>query len=233
MRRLTLFIDADDTLLDFDAAETKAITKTFEDYNLLGYENIIERYKVNNLKAWKDFEKNLIERDDISTLRFQWLFDEYGIKGLDLLEVNTLYWSYLAKGADVMEGAREFLDAVVNDNDLYVITNGTAFIQDSRFELSGLDKYFKKRYISENLNTRKPEKAFFDYIEKELGGIDRDSSYVIGDSLSSDIQGGINAGIKTIWFNKERKQNTKGVIPDYEVLDFKELLKLVNELRKG
>ena len=77
MKRLTLFIDADDTLLDFDAAETRAITQTFKDYDLLKYDNIIERYKVNNLKAWKMFEVNEIERDDISTIRFKWLFDEY------------------------------------------------------------------------------------------------------------------------------------------------------------
>lgn len=233
MRRLTLFIDADDTLLDFDAAETRAITQTFEDYDLLKYDNIIERYKVNNLKAWKMFEVNEIERDDISTMRFKWLFDEYGITGIDLHKINDLYWSYLAQGADVIEGAREFLEKVKNDYDLYVITNGTAFIQDSRFKLSDMSKYFKKRYISENLNTRKPEKAFFEYIKKDIGGIDYENSYIVGDSLSSDIQCGINSGIKTIWFNRENKQNTKNIIPNYEVKSFEELYDLVETIRKA
>lgn len=233
MKRLTLFIDADDTLLDFDAAETRAITQTFKDYDLLKYDNIIERYKVNNLKAWKMFEVNEIERDDISTIRFKWLFDEYGIIGIGLQDINDLYWSYLAQGADVMEGAREFLEKVKNDYDLYVITNGTAFIQDSRFKLSDMSKYFKKRYISENLNTRKPEKAFFEYIEKDINGIDYENSYIVGDSLSSDIQCGINSGIKTIWFNKENKQNTKNIIPNYEVKSFEELYDLVEKIRKG
>ncbi len=232
MKRLTLFIDADDTLLDFNKAETRAIKQTFEDYGLLNYDGIIDSYKRNNLKAWKAFEKNEMSRDDISTERFKWVFLEYNIEGIDLNKINTLYWSYLAKGADVMDGAREFIEKVYKDNDLYVVTNGTAFIQDSRFALSDMSKYFKKRYISENLNTRKPAKEFFDYIEKDVGFIDRNTSYIIGDSLSSDIQLGINANIKTIWFNKEEKINEKGIIPNYEVKSFKELEKLIDELRK-
>jgi len=232
MKRLTLFIDADDTLLDFNKAETRAINQTFEDYDLLEYDGIIESYKRNNLKAWKAFERNEMTRDDISTERFRWVFSEFKIEGIDLNEINKLYWSYLAKGADVMEGAREFVEKVKDDNDLYVVTNGTAFIQDSRFALSDMSKYFKKRYISENLNTRKPAKEFFDYIEKDIGFVDRDASYIIGDSLSSDIQLGINANVKTIWFNRENKINEKGIIPNYEVKCFKELEKLIDELRK-
>ncbi len=232
MKRLTLFIDADDTLLDFNKAETRAINQTFEDYDLLKYDGIIESYKRNNLKAWKAFERNEMTRDDISTERFRWVFSEFKIEGIDLNEINKLYWSYLAKGADVMEGAREFVEKVKDDNDLYVVTNGTAFIQDSRFALSDMSKYFKKRYISENLNTRKPAKEFFDYIEKDIGFVDRDTSYIIGDSLSSDIQLGINANVKTIWFNRENKINEKGIIPNYEVKSFKELEKLIDELRK-
>ena len=232
MKRLTLFIDADDTLLDFNKAETRAISQTFKDYDLLKYDGIIESYKRNNLKAWKAFERNEMTREDISTERFKWVFSEFGIEGIDLNEINTVYWSYLAKGADVMEGAREFIEKVEKDNDLYVVTNGTAFIQDSRFMLSDLSKHFIKRYISENLNTRKPAKEFFDYIEKDIGHVDRETSYIIGDSLSSDIQLGINANIKTIWFNKENKINEKGIIPNYEVKSFKELETLINELRK-
>lgn len=232
MKRLTLFIDADDTLLDFDKAESRAIYKTFEHYNLLQFDGIIESYKRNNLKAWKEFELGKIERDDISTIRFAWVFSEFGIEGIDLNEINKYYWSHLAQGADVLDGAREFLQEVYKDNDLYVITNGTEFIQTSRFKLADMFKYFKKRYISEVLNTRKPAKEFFDYIEKDLNGIDRTSSYVIGDSLSSDIQCGINANVKTIWLNLENKQNEKGIIPTYEVHSFDELLKLINKLRE-
>ena len=232
MKRLTLFIDADDTLLDFDKAETRAITQTFEEFNLLGYEGIIESYKRNNIKAWKDFEQNIISRDDISTMRFEWVFNEFGITGIDPYYINMVYWAYLAKGADVIEGAREFCEKVYKDNDLYVITNGTAFIQDSRFELSDMNKYFKKRYISENLGTRKPDKAFFDYILKDLGSIDYPNAYIIGDSLSSDMQLGINSSIKTIWFNRENKKNEKGIQVSFEVKSFKELEELIEMLRK-
>ena len=232
MKRLTLFIDADDTLLDFDKAETRAITQTLEEFNLLGYEGIIESYKRNNLKAWHDFEDGIITRDDISTMRFEWVFSEFGITGIDPYYINMVYWAYLAKGADVIEGAKEFVESIYEDNDLYVVTNGTAFIQDSRFELSNMDKYFKKRYISENIGSRKPDKAFFDYIKKDLGHIDYENAYIIGDSLSSDMQLGVNAGVKTIWFNRENKVNTKGVLVNFEVKDYKALKELIDMLRK-
>jgi len=230
MKQLNLFIDADDTLLDFDVSETKAITQTLKDYDILSYNGIIESYKRNNLKAWKLFEKGGITRDDISTMRFKWVFSEFNIQGIDLNKINTTYWNYLAKQAYVIDGAEDFLKHVYGKHNLYVVTNGTAFIQDSRFALSGLDKYFKSRYISENLNTRKPEKAFFDYIEKDIKGLNKETSYVIGDSLSSDIQLGINAGVKTIWFNREEKQNNKDIEPTYEVRDFYELSNLIDRL---
>ena len=233
MKRLNLFIDADDTLLDFDKAESKAINSTFKDYNLLRYDGIIESYKRNNLKAWKQFEQNIITRDDISTMRFEWVFNEFGIEGIDLNQINKDYWGYLAKGDDVIEGAREFCEWASKINNLYVITNGTAFIQNSRFKSSGMDKYFIKRYISETLNTRKPAKEFFDYIEKDLGGVDRDVSYIIGDSLSSDMQLGINCGIKTIFFNRENKINKDNMPIDYVVKDFIELKALIEKIMEG
>lgn len=230
MRRLNLFIDADDTLLDFDKAESKAIYQTFKNFDLLKYDGIIESYKRNNLKAWKQFEQNIISRDDISTMRFDWVFSEFGIQGINTREINTIYWNYLALGDDVIDGAREFCEWACKENNMYVVTNGTAFIQNSRFKSSGMDKYFLKRYISENLNTRKPAKEFFEYIEKDLGVIDRDISYVIGDSLSSDMQLGINYGIKTIWFNRENKVNSNNLKIDYEVKDFNQLTILIKEL---
>ncbi len=233
MKRLNLFIDADDTLLDFDKAESKAILLTFKDYDLLKYDGIIESYKRNNLKAWKQFEQNIITRDDISTMRFEWVFSEFGIEGIDLNQINKDYWDYLAKGDDVIEGAREFCEWASKLHNLYVITNGTAFIQNSRFKSSGMDKYFIKRYISETLNTRKPAKEFFDYIEKDIGGVDRDISYVIGDSLSSDMQLGINCGIKTIFFNRENKTIPNDYIIDYVVKDFVELKALIEKIMEG
>ena len=230
MRRLTLFIDADDTLLDFGKAESKAIVQTFKDYDLLKYDGIVESYKRNNLKAWKQFEQNIITREDISTLRFAWVFSEFGIEGIDLNKINIHYWDYLAKGDDVIDGAREFCEWASKYNNMYVVTNGTAFIQNSRFKSSGMDKYFIKRYISETLNTRKPAKEFFELIEKDLNGIDRETSFVIGDSLSSDMQLGINYGVKTIWFNRENKENKNNLNIDYEVKDFDQLTKLIKEL---
>ena len=232
MKKLTLLFDADDTLLDFDAAETNSITKTLEELNILHYDNIVESYKAFNLQCWKEYEKNLLTKEQLGQERFKRLFNKYGIKNLDCKTIGDIYWKYLSQAHEVIDGVHDMLKQIYTKHDLYVITNGVYAIQTSRFNKAGLEPYFKKRYISELMQTRKPDKLFFDLIEKDLGGLDRENTYIIGDSLSSDIQGGINSGIKTIWFNNKKEENNTTITPDYTVYNYAELLELIDKLSR-
>lgn len=232
MKKLTLLFDADDTLLDFNAAETASITNALGELGLLHYENIVPTYKEYNLQCWKEYEKNLITKEQLGQERFIRLFNHYSIKGIDAKTVGDVYWKYLSLADQVIDGVYDMLEKIYLKHDLYVITNGVTAIQTSRFKLAGLEPYFKKRYISELMKTRKPEKKFFDLIEQDLGHLDRDTTYIIGDSLSSDIQGGLNSGIKTIWYNRNNEEINKDIMPNYIVHNYEELIELINLLER-
>ncbi len=230
-KRLNLFFDADDTILDFDAAETAAVTRIFEEYGLINNKGIVEVYKEKNGDCWREFEQGKLERSQIGYQRFKRTFDTFNIQtDLDIDALNKKYWGYLGDQYQVIDGSKELLDYLCDKHNLYIITNGTTSVQNNRFKLSGYDKYFIKRYISEQIGSKKPEKEFFSFIENDLKGIDREISYVIGDSLTSDIKAGENANIKTIWYNRKHLTNNTSIIPDYEVNDYKQLLDLINKL---
>ncbi len=231
MKRLTLFLDADDTLFDFDAAETAAVSMLFKDYGFLKYDGIVPLYKENNLKCWKALERGEITRAQVAKLRFKWTFDNYNIEFGDYDNLNKEYWVYLGQQTITLKGAEDFLKKIYKENDLYIVTNGTTHVQNNRFKLSGLDKYFIRRFISEQIGSQKPSKEFFDYIEKELKGIDRENAYIIGDSLTSDMKAGVNANIKTIWFNLKRESIGESKV-NFEVHNFDELYNLIEDLRK-
>lgn len=232
MKRLILLFDADDTLLDFDKAETNSITKVFRDYNLLKYDGIVSSYKKYNADCWEEYEKGLLTKEELGRERFRRLYNKYSIEGFDLDKTGEDYWKYLSKASDYIDGVHEFLEKIYKDHDLYVITNGIGAVQKGRFEGANLVKYFKYRFVSEQMGTRKPEKRFFDLVKSQIENFEDRLAVVIGDSQSSDIQGGINAGLKTIWFNKKHKEKKQGITADYEVDNYDALYELINKLAR-
>ena len=157
------------------------------------------------------------------------MFDFYGIEGKDIIEVGDQYRENMAGSRRIIKGARAFLARISQNHDLYCVTNGITRTQRMRFKASGLGKYFKKLYISQEINLAKPSKEFFEYVLADIGEYDLQDVYIIGDSLTSDIQGGINSGIKTILFNKENK-TVKDIRPDYEVKSYLQLEGLIQKL---
>ena len=135
----------------------------------------------------------------------------------------------MAHSRRIIKGARAFLARVSQLHDLYCVTNGITRTQKMRMKSSGLGKYFKKLYISQELGLAKPSKEFFEYVLNDIGEYDLHDVYIIGDSLTSDIQGGINSGINTILFNRENKQ-IKNILPDYEVKNYIQLERLIQRL---
>ncbi|MDE6189486.1 MAG: YjjG family noncanonical pyrimidine nucleotidase [Clostridia bacterium] len=230
-KRLTLLIDADDTILDFAASERDSVILLCKDYGIENGEEVAAKFKQINRRLWDMFERGEITREDIFYTRFEELFEYYAIKGLDVIEVGDAYRENMVHSKRIIHGARACINRLSQSHDLYCVTNGLTRTQKMRMKSSGLGKYFKKLYISQEMELSKPSKAFFDFVLKDVGEYDLNKTYIIGDSLSSDIQGGINAGIKTILFNKEGKA-VKDVVPDFEVKSFRELEKLVSELSR-
>ena len=209
-----VLLDLDDTLLDFKKSEANAISKTLEKMGVPVTPALIARYSEINEMMWKKLERGERTRDQILTERFEYLYNEIGLD-IDALKTWKVYENILSHGHYFTDGAPELLEALYKKYDLYLVSNGTASVQKGRLESSGIEKYFKGIFISQNIGFNKPDKRFFDNVAKSIPCFDPSLAVIIGDSMTSDIQGGINAGIRTIWFNANGK--TENISPDFTV----------------
>ena len=212
----TILLDLDDTILDFGAAEYAAVSKTFRQVGLEPTEELIERYREINLSQWEAYERGEISRDTVLIRRYEILFRELGVS-LDAQSTEDIYRGYLQIGHYFVEGAVELLEYLAPKYDLYLASNGVAATQYSRLESAGIGHYFKEIFISETTGHHKPEKAYFDYCFAKIPNFDPEKTLIIGDSLTSDICGGRNAGIRTCWFNPNHKPRRADITPDYEI----------------
>ena len=221
-----LLLDVDDTLLDFKAAERNGICEVLRAYGVEPDEEKINRYSRLNDSLWKAFERGEIQRDTIMEVRFGRYFAELG-KEVNGPEAEKLYRAQLDASAVMIDGAQEILDYLSQKYDLYVITNGVSQTQYHRLKKSGIDKYMKDIFVSEDAGYQKPRKEFFEYCFHRMGNTDVSEMLVIGDSLSSDIRGGNNAGIDTCWFNRKGASHPEDISVNYEIRHLEELKKIL------
>lgn len=221
-----LLFDVDGTLLDFNKAEEQALINTFQKYNIVLTEQMNQRYEQINKQLWKDFENGLIDKKTVVYSRFVLLFKEFNIP-VDGIAFEDDYQKALGQGYFVLPHTIEVLSALYQKYPLYVVTNGVSQTQYSRLEGTDIKKYFQNIFVSEDIGHQKPSKEYFDYCFKNIDKIDLSKTLIIGDSLSSDIQGGINAGIDTCWFNPNHLDKPEAMPINYEIHDLRELLQLL------
>ena len=222
----TILLDLDDTILDFGAAERVAIAKTFRQIGLEPTDRLIDRYSEINISQWEAFERGEISRDTVLTRRFDLLFEELGVS-FDSHSCEDMYRGYLGIGHYFVDGAIELLDYLAPKYDLYIASNGVAATQNTRLASANISHYFKAIFISETTGHHKPEKEYFDYCFARIEDFDPAKTIIIGDSLTSDIRGGINAGITTCWFNPKRKPQRADIVPNFEIHALSELKNLL------
>ncbi len=222
----TVFLDLDDTLFDFHKAEALALAGMLDEIGVSPTEERLARYSEINKLQWQRLERGEVTREEVLVERFRIFFSEFGIV-CDAREARRIYEHRLGIGHYFIDGAEELLRALYGKYDLYLASNGTASVQRGRIESSGIEKYFKEIFVSQNVGHNKPSKEFFDYCFSRIDGFKKDEAIIVGDSLSSDILGGINAGIKTCLFNPKKKPTVGSVIPDYEITALGELPKLL------
>ena len=224
MKYKFLLFDLDHTLLDFDAAEDIALTQLLEEEGVEDIQAYKDYYVPMNKDLWKDLEQKKITKAKLINTRFAKLFAYFGIEK-DGLYLAERYQFYLAQQGQVFFGAMELLDSLIDRGyELYAATNGITTIQTGRLSQSGLAPYFNQVFISEQLQTQKPDALFYEKIGQEIAGFDKEKALMIGDSLTADIQGGNNAGIDTIWYNPHHLENHTQAQPTYEVHSYQDLL---------
>lgn len=210
-----VFFDLDDTIFDFTKAERNALSATLRHFNVEPNEMILKRYSEINLSQWKLLEQGVLTREQIKTRRYELLFAEFNIN-LPPKSVTAYYESQLSHGHFFIEGAQEILKKLYPVYRLFLVSNGSEKVQKGRIESSKISKYFNRIFISEKIGYNKPDARFFAACFKEIPEFDAKKAIIVGDSLSSDIQGGIHAGIKTVWFNS-KKTESKQIKPDFEI----------------
>lgn len=201
----TLYFDLDNTILDFTATEYNAIKQLLAMHNLPVSDEIISKYSVINQSWWERFEKGEIKKEEIFAGRFRTFIEYYGFVA-DPEKMATDYFSLLAAGHDVIEGAEEVLSYVKSSGyTVCITTNGVSRTQYRRIDECGLKQYFDYVFVSEDAGHQKPEVEYFEYAMANSPEKDKSKILVIGDSQSSDILGGINFGVDTCWFNPKGK----------------------------
>lgn len=218
----SILLDLDDTLLDFGAAERVAISRTFRELNLEPAPELLARYSAINMAQWEAYERGEIPRQEVLTRRFFLLFQELGLE-LDAQSTEDRYRSYLGIGHYFVPGAQSLLDYLYPKYDLYLASNGVADTQYSRLESAGIGHYFREIFISETTGHHKPEREYFDYCFARIRDFDPRKTMIIGDSLTSDILGGLRAGIRTCWFNPTAKPSRPDITPEREIRSLAEL----------
>ena len=225
MKYTSLFFDLDNTLLDFYKAEAVAIERVLKQHSLPYDGDTIKLYSKINRSYWERFERGEIPKEAIYEGRFITLFEALNCNG-DAKTVAKDYFNALADGHFVMNGAVEILEYLkAKGYKIYATTNGVSFTQYKRIENSGLAPYFDKVFVSEDAGCQKPDKAYFEYVLNNIDEKEKSNILIIGDSLSSDILGGINSGIDTCWFNNEHKKSPYEI--QYEITDLSELKSLL------
>lgn len=228
MIRNVLF-DLDDTLFDFHKAEKIALTKTLVHFGIDPTEETLALYSTINAAHWKRLELGKISREEVKVGRYRELFKTIGVE-CNPVKATAYYESMLAIGHYFMPGAPELLEELYGKYRLYIVSNGTAKVQEGRIRSSGIAKYMDGIFISQILGANKPDKQFFDICFAEMPDFSLSETVIIGDSLSSDIKGGINAGITTVWFNPKEIENDNDIKPDYTIKELSEVPGLLSQI---
>lgn len=227
MKYEIIIFDADETLFDFNKSERETFKNTMMEFNIEYDENYhLKIYKEINTALWKDFEAGLVTQQELKIERFKRLSATLKID-FDEIEFANCYAKNLANSSHLYDESLSLIESLHKDYKLIILTNGLTEIQDKRIRKSIIAKYFEDIIISEEVKVSKPDPKIFDIALKDIKDLDKSKILMVGDSLTSDIQGGINFGIDTCWFNPHNIGNETNFKPTYEIANIMELQYIV------
>ena len=223
-----LFWDIDGTLLDFRRSERVAIRECFRKFGLGECsDDMLREYSAINTKYWTELEKGSIGKEEVLRGRFNEFFGNHGIDISIIDDFNYAYQGFLGENPFFFEGALETVLTLKEHYLQYIVTNGTLRTQEKKIRKTGFDKIFDGIYISDVIGAEKPTREFFEFAEKDAGVTDPSSVMIIGDSLYSDIKGGIDSGYRCCWFNPSGKDADNKTGIDFEIRSIPEVLDIL------
>lgn len=225
----TILFDIDDTLLDFKADEEQALARLFALTPITLTPEVKAKYSKFNQNLWQKLEQGEITREKLLSTRFNIFFKQEFDLDISDLNLANRYLEFLSEGHDEMQHAHQLITSLAQNPNLRlaIATNGARATQVKRLRDADLIEYFDRLFISEEMNANKPQVEFFNYIENHLENYDSYQTLIVGDSLTSDIQGGNNAHVTTVWYNPNHQSNSGTAKPDYEIDDLLDLQKII------
>lgn len=220
-----LFLDLDDTILDFQKAERIALAKSIREFGVEPTEAVLARYHEINKWHWEQLELGKLTRDQVKQDRFTALFRELG-ETVDAAACAKAYEKNLAIGHYFLPGAEEALEQLHGKYRLFLASNGTASVQKGRMTSANLYRFFEQVFVSQEVGFNKPSLEYFQACFARIPGFCPERAMMVGDSLTSDILGGIRAGIPTVWVNPQHK-SAGDIHPDYEIEALSQLPRLL------
>lgn len=227
IRYKTILFDADDTLLDFKQSEDAALRDALSGIGVRPDEKMVATYSAINDALWKKLERGETTKDALRTDRFREFCRVSGID-TDVAALAHSYTEFLSTKSFLMNGALETCRKLAPHCALYVVTNGIGSVQRGRFNPSPLAPLFQDAFISEEIGFEKPRREYFEAVAAKIPHFEKESTLIVGDSLTSDISGGIAFGIDTCWFNPGGKPLPDGIHPTYTIARLEDVLPLIH-----
>ena len=226
MKYKYLLFDADGTLLDFAKSEAEALREMLFENGICNDDATVELYSGINDSLWKLLEKGEIDKPTLLVRRFELLLQALGLEG-DPVRMAREYEDNLSTKGYVLEGAEEMCQALYGKAKMYIVTNGLEKVQRGRYAVCGIDEYFENAFISDVIGHQKPSVKYFEAVAKNIKDFDKSTALIIGDSLSSDIKGGLDFGIDTCWYNPKGAKTPENMEITFVARNFEEVLNFI------
>lgn len=221
-----LWFDADGTLFDYNRAEAAALRNTFQALTLPFEDSYLEVYRKINHGLWQALERQEITQAILRSRRFELLMEALEMSG-SAEEMSSAYVEQLSICSELMDGAYEVLQSFYANSQIAIVTNGLQSVQRGRLEHSAIRGFISQLIISEEIGAAKPGAAFFQAAFERCGHPPKSDVLIIGDSLTSDIRGGVDYGIDTCWYNPTGEARPEGLSIAYEIRHLRELPEVV------
>lgn len=224
-----VLVDLDDTLFDFHQTEALAVGRTMEKIGIEPTKERIRRYSELNQQQWELLEQGKITKEQVLIRRFELFLAEVG-SDADAAATRDLYERTLGEYAILLPGAEELVRTLHENYRVYIASNGIGSVQDSRLSKISFADCFDGVFISERMGCNKPSLEFFHKCFERMPDFRPEETIIFGDSLTSDIFGGLQAGIHTCWYNPHGKPGRADIQPEYEVHRLEELPEVLERI---
>ena len=227
-----ILLDIDDTLLSFQQYVKEAMKSGFEAFQIGEFQDeMLSAFHKVNSSLWHRLEEGELSFEELKKIRWNLVFEALGFMA-DGVKFEAYFRDCLFDSAIPEEGALELLSYLKEKYILCAASNGPYLQQVNRLKIGGMLPYFSHLFISEEMGCSKPSREYFDICFDRLNKdhptpILPEEMMIIGDSITSDMAGGKNAGIKTLLYNAKKQEIPEERKPDFVVYTLKEIEKIL------